>query len=97
MDNPEFADPLRAEVRAYLRAHPEVSLQEVIATVLRDLPPGEPDFRPLVAATWAAADGDVQAFWTSLERDHPEAAAALTDTVLAPIIIEVAREERAPD
>ena len=96
MDEMQSLDAARSEIRAYLRAHPEVTLHEVIATVLRDLPPEEPDFRPLVSAAWAAADGDVQRFWTSLEHDHPEAAAALTDTVLAPMIIEVARQERAP-
>ena len=97
MDNPEFADPLRAEVRAYLRAHPEGE------------PAGGHRHRPARPAARGADSGrssprpgppptaTFQAFWTSLERDHPEAAAALTDTVLAPIIIEVAREERAPD
>jgi hypothetical protein len=89
-------DAARAEIRAYLRAHPELSLREIIATVLRDLPVDEPDFRPIVSAAWAAAEGDVGAFWAGLERDHPGAAAALTDTVLVPMIIEVARQERAP-
>jgi hypothetical protein len=89
-------DPARAEIRAYLRAHPEVTLHEVVATVMRDLPPEEPDFRPVVAAAWAAAEGDVHKFWATLERDHPKAATSLTNTVLVPMIIEVARQERAP-
>jgi len=89
-------DPARAEIRAYLRAHPEVTLHEIVATVMRDLPAHDDEFRPIVSETWAAASGDVDAFWAVLEHDHPDAAEALKATVLAPMIIEVARQERAP-
>jgi len=89
-------DAARAEIRAYLRQHPEVTLQEIVATVMRDLPSDDLDFRPMVSEAWAAAGGDVDEFWALLERQHPEAAEALKNVVLVPMIIEIAREERAP-
>lgn len=89
-------DAARAEIRAYLRRHPEVTLQEIVATVMRDQPPDDLDFRSMVSEAWAAAGGDVDEFWALLEAQHPEAAEALKDVVLIPMIIEVAREERAP-
>jgi hypothetical protein len=73
-----------------------VSLHEIVASVLRDQPPDVFDFRPMVSEVWAAAGGDVDEFWALLEEQHPEAADALRDVVLVPMIIEVAREERAP-
>jgi len=73
-----------------------VTLHEIVATVMRDQPPEDLDFRSTVSETWAEAGGDVAAFWALLEERHPEAAEALRDVVLVPMIIEVAREERAP-
>lgn len=89
-------DAARAEIRAYLRRHPEVTLQEIVATLLRDQPPDDLDFRSIISEAWAAAGGDVDEFWAVLEEQHPEAAEALKDVVLVPMIIEVARQERAP-
>jgi hypothetical protein len=86
----------RAAIRAYLRRHPELTLHEIVATVLRDQPPDDLDFRPMVSQAWAAAGGDIDQFWALLEKHHPEAAEALKDEVLVPMIIEIAREERAP-
>ena len=89
-------DAARAEIRAYLRLHPEVTLHEIVATVMRDQPPDDLDFRSMVSEAWAAAGGDVDEFWAVLEEQHPEAAEALKDVVLVPMIIEIARQERAP-
>jgi hypothetical protein len=89
-------DAARAEIRAYLRRHPEVTLHEIVATVMRDQPPDDLDFRPMVSEAWAVAGGDVDQFWALLEEQHPEAAEALKNVVLLPMIIEIAREERAP-
>jgi hypothetical protein len=89
-------DAARAEIRAYLRMHPELTLHEIVATVMRDQPPDDLDFRLMVSEAWASADGDVDKFWALLEEQHPEAAEALKDVVLIPMIIEIAREERAP-
>ena len=50
----------------------------------------------MISEAWLAAGGDVDEFWVRLEKQHPEAAEALKDEVLVPMIIEVAREERAP-
>ena len=96
MSSESADDAARAEIRAYLRRHPEVTLQEIVATVMRDQPPDDLDFRSMVSEAWATAAGDVDAFWALLEEQHPEAAEALKDVVLVPMIIEVAREERAP-
>ena len=96
MSSEPAEDAARAEIRAYLRGHPEVTLHEIVATVMRDQPPDDLDFRPMVSETWAAACGDVDEFWTLLEERHPEAAEALKNVVLIPMIIEIAREERAP-
>jgi len=89
-------DPARAEIRAYFRAHPELTLHEIVATVMRDQPPDDPHFSVVVSETWAAAERDVARFWELLEEQHPGVAEALTNSVLAPMVIEVAREERAP-
>ncbi|HLZ30356.1 MAG TPA: hypothetical protein VKV73_23795 [Chloroflexota bacterium] len=89
-------DAARAEIRAYLRLHPEVTLQEIVATVMRAQPPDDLDFRSMISEAWAAAAGDVDEFWAILEDQHPEAAEALKDVVLVPMIIDIARQERAP-
>jgi hypothetical protein len=89
-------DGARAEIRAYLRLHPEVTLHEIVATVMREQPPDDLDFRPMVAEAWTTAGGDVDEFWVFLEEQHPEAAESLKNVVLIPMIIEIAREERAP-
>jgi hypothetical protein len=89
-------DPARAEIRTYLRQHPEVTLHEIVATVMRNQPSDDLDFRALVSEAWAEAGGDVDRFWALLEEQHPEAAEALKDVVVVPMIIEIAREERAP-
>jgi hypothetical protein len=96
MSSESSDDAARAEIRAYLRNHPEVTLHEIVATVMREQPPDDLDFRPMVSEAWAAAGGDVDEFWAVLEQQHPEAAEALKDVVLIPMIIEIAREERAP-
>ena len=77
-------DAARAEIRAYLRQHPEVTLQEIVATVMRDQPPDDLDFRSMISEAWATAGGDVDEFWALLEDQHPEAAEALKDVVLVP-------------
>jgi hypothetical protein len=89
-------DAARAEIRAYLRLHPEVTLHEIVATVMSVQPRDDLDLKSMVSDAWAAAGGDVDEFWRLLEAQHPEAAEALKNEVLIPIIIEVAREERAP-
>ena len=89
-------DAARAEIRAYLRLHPELTLHEIVATVIRDQPPDDLDFRSMISEVWAAAGGDMDKFWAVLENQHPEAAEALKDVVLVPMIIEIARQERAP-
>jgi hypothetical protein len=67
-----------------------------VATVMRNQPSDDLDFRALVSEAWAEAGGDVDRFWALLEEQHPEAAEALKDVVVVPMIIEIAREERAP-
>ena len=81
---------------AYLRLHPELTLQEIVPIVMRDQTPDDLDFRPMVSEAWAAAGGDVDEFWADLDARHREAAEAVRDVVLIPMIIEIAREERAP-
>jgi hypothetical protein len=96
MTDPEPDDAARAEIRAYLRSHPELTLQEIVATVLREQPTDVDDLAPTVSHVWAEAGGNVDAFWAVLESDYPAVAEALKNVVLVPLIIEVARQERAP-